>query len=67
VAGVPRLGAPLSDPSAGHHGEVLVGDLPARALKLLAEWAALHRGELEADWARAKHGDFERASRFVHR
>jgi hypothetical protein len=37
-------------------GEVLVGDLPSRALKLVAEWAALHRGELEADWARTKGG-----------
>ncbi|HTC59874.1 MAG TPA: DUF4160 domain-containing protein [Solirubrobacteraceae bacterium] len=37
-------------------GEVLVGDLPTRALKLVAEWAALHRDELEADWARAKGG-----------
>jgi Domain of unknown function (DUF4160) len=37
-------------------GELLVGDLPSRALKLVAEWAALHRGELEADWARAKDG-----------
>jgi hypothetical protein len=37
-------------------GEVLVGDLPTRALKLVAEWAALHRGELEADWVSAKGG-----------
>jgi hypothetical protein len=37
-------------------GEVLVGDLPSRALKLVAEWAALHRRELEADWSRAKGG-----------
>jgi hypothetical protein len=37
-------------------GEVLVGGLPARALKLVAEWAELHRGELEADWAHAKDG-----------
>lgn len=37
-------------------GDVLVGGLPARALKLVAEWAHLHRGELEADWARAKGG-----------
>jgi hypothetical protein len=35
-------------------GEVLAGDLPPRALKLVAEWTDLHRGELEADWARAK-------------
>jgi hypothetical protein len=37
-------------------GEVLVGDLPSRALKLVAEWAALLRVELEADWAHAKDG-----------
>jgi hypothetical protein len=29
---------------------VLVGELPGRALKLVAEWATLHRAELEADW-----------------
>jgi hypothetical protein len=37
-------------------GEVLVGGLPSRALKLVAEWADLHRGELETDWTRAKSG-----------
>jgi hypothetical protein len=37
-------------------GEVLVGHLPTRALKLVAEWSALHRGELEADSARATDG-----------
>ena len=37
-------------------GTVLVGGLPSRALKLVAEWAHLHRGELETDWARAKSG-----------
>jgi hypothetical protein len=37
-------------------GEVLVGDLPARALKLVAEWADLHRGELEANWGRTRGG-----------
>jgi hypothetical protein len=35
-------------------GELLVGDLPTRALKLVSEWADLHREELETDWARAK-------------
>jgi hypothetical protein len=34
-----------------------LGDLPSRALKLVAEWADLHRGELDADWARANGGD----------
>lgn len=28
-------------------GEVLVGALPTRALKLVTEWADLHRGELK--------------------
>lgn len=37
-------------------GEVLVGDLPTRALRLVAEWADLHRGELETHWDRAKGG-----------
>ena len=35
---------------------VLVGELPGRALKLVAEWAALHREELEADWERVSGG-----------
>jgi hypothetical protein len=37
-------------------GEVLVGDLPTRALKLVSDWARLHREELEADWDSAKAG-----------
>lgn len=36
--------------------KVLVGELPGRALKLVAEWAALHREELEADWERVYGG-----------
>jgi hypothetical protein len=28
-------------------GDVLVGGLPTRALKLVSEWAALHREELK--------------------
>ncbi len=38
-------------------GAVLVGELPSRALKLVSEWANLHRPELQADWSRAKDGD----------
>ena len=30
--------------------EVLAGSLPDRALRLVREWATLHRDELEADW-----------------
>jgi hypothetical protein len=33
------------------------GDLPRRALGLVLEWAALHRGELQQDWSRARKGE----------
>lgn len=35
-------------------GEVLDGDLPARAARLIREWTELHRGELEDDWRLAQ-------------
>ncbi|MHB8492073.1 MAG: DUF4160 domain-containing protein [Solirubrobacteraceae bacterium] len=35
---------------------VLVGELPSRALKLVAEWATLHGEELAADWERVRGG-----------
>lgn len=38
-------------------GAVLVGELPSRALKLVLEWATLHRAELATNWSRAKDGD----------
>lgn len=34
--------------------EVLSGDLPPRALRLVQEWGSLHRDELEANWAKAR-------------
>ena len=34
--------------------EPLNGELPARALRLVREWAGLHRSELDANWARAR-------------
>jgi hypothetical protein len=34
--------------------EVLAGSLPDRALRLVREWAELHRLELEADWELAR-------------
>lgn len=34
--------------------ELLNGELPARALRLVREWAALHRTELEANWEKAR-------------
>jgi hypothetical protein len=36
--------------------EVLSGALPPRALALLVEWMAMHRTELDQDWARARSG-----------
>lgn len=36
--------------------EVLAGSLPDCALRLVREWAELHRAELEADWRRARDG-----------
>ena len=33
---------------------VLAGSLPARALRLVREWAELHRAELEENWRRAR-------------
>ena len=41
--------------------EVLGGSLPDRALRLVREWAKLHRDELEDDWRRAR--DHEPLSR----
>ncbi len=35
---------------------VLDGHLPPRALGLVVEWAALHRGALLADWDLARRG-----------
>lgn len=37
--------------------EVLAGSLPTRALRLVREWAALHRAELQANWRRARDDD----------
>ena len=34
--------------------ELLAGELPARAIRLVKEWAAIHRAELEANWAKAE-------------
>jgi hypothetical protein len=48
---------------AGHEasvavdGKLLGGSLPPRALRLVREWAQLHRDELLANWDRAR--DYE--------
>jgi uncharacterized protein DUF4160 len=35
-------------------GDVIAGNVPARALRLVQEWSALHRDELRLNWARAR-------------
>ena len=37
--------------------EVLGGSLPDRALRLVREWAKIHRAELEDDWRRARDNE----------
>jgi len=37
--------------------EILAGNLPRRARKLLVEWIELHRDELLDDWRRATNGE----------
>lgn len=39
--------------SVDFEGIVIAGEIPARAQRLVAEWAQLHRGELQANW---EHG-----------
>jgi Domain of unknown function (DUF4160)/Protein of unknown function (DUF2442) len=44
--------------SVAFDGQVLAGTLrSARALRLIAEWADLHRAELEANWRRVQTGE----------
>jgi hypothetical protein len=38
-------------------GEVIVGSLPARSLRLVQEWWALHQAELAANWERIPRGE----------
>jgi hypothetical protein len=39
----------------GFDGTMIVGNIRSRtALRLIREWAELHRGELHANWERAK-------------
>jgi hypothetical protein len=35
-------------------GDVIAGNVPARALRLVQEWSALHRDELRLNGARAR-------------
>jgi hypothetical protein len=38
-------------------GEVLAGSLEPRALQFVREWAGLRRGEILANWDRARHSE----------
>ncbi len=42
--------------SLSFDGEVIVGSLPNPQLKLVRQWAALRRVELEANWEKARSG-----------
>ncbi len=35
-------------------GDVIAGSLPARAARLVREWAAMHREEISDNWDRAR-------------
>ena len=43
--------------SVSFSGEVIVGWLPTRALRLVREWTELHVEELQANWDRARDGE----------
>lgn len=38
-------------------GNILVGSLPPRQLRLVREWSALHRDELVANWERTRRNE----------
>ena len=38
-------------------GELLAGDLSGTARRLVREWAALHRGELQENWSKMLAGE----------
>lgn len=37
-------------------GEIMGGELPRRARRMVGEWAELHRGELMENWRKAREG-----------
>ena len=55
--GVPRFHATYAGETivvAIETGDVLAGSVPARARRLVQEWAELHREELRRNWSRAR-------------
>ena len=58
--GVPHFHARYGDEEAviaAETGDVLGGGLSARQMRLVNEWAELHRDELLEAWARASSGE----------
>ena len=58
--GPPHFHAPYGGEKASITIEdlsILAGRLPPRALGLVVEWAALHRGELEGAWRKASQNE----------
>jgi hypothetical protein len=53
---IPHFHAEYGDHAAAISidGEILGGTFPPRPLRLVGEWAALHRSELFANWDRAR-------------
>ena len=43
--------------SVGIDGELLAGTLPARQMRLVSAWLAIHEDELYADWNKAVRGE----------
>jgi hypothetical protein len=43
--------------SVAFDGELLAGELPRRALALVADWAQLHSVELQENWDRARRDE----------
>lgn len=54
---VPHFHAEYGDDAAAVdlNGEILGGALPPRALRLVRDWAQLHREDLLANWERARN------------
>jgi hypothetical protein len=43
--------------SVGVDGTLLAGAIPSRCHRLVREWAALHQGELLANWDRGRNNE----------
>ena len=43
--------------SVSASGQILAGSLEPRALRLVQEWALLHKGQILANWERARRNE----------